>query len=199
MNSIFKYLIGLIAGGLIGYFVCNWLHTKDEIDLNAFLETKSVKKAVAESPGEPVSLTDAQNAIRQFYYLGETNKDSLLSLMASSYEIEHGTILKIIQSLGPLGGGVEVSKSNIRIYPSVWTKDGKPKFSLVFVGQTPQGHTVLNDGINDGDEIFEYIGPCPRECPKEFRTVGTTQIQNDIFSKNEWNILLAKIKAEPIR
>lgn len=114
----------------------------------------------------PIGYTEAIDAIDLFYQEAKNDPSLITKSFSASYSISQATITKIL-------GTLPNPNDKIRFYPSLWVlppgdATEKYHFSLILAKQDATGKMTFTKQTQATDnKIWEYIGPCPPDCPED--------------------------------
>lgn len=160
-----KNIILLFIGGVIGFMIY-WYINVDNIP-SFSLTNPSNKLALVDAPIDLDSAKDHINGVREiiknYHQLRLNVADSI------SWAIKVSSLKAIINQIGPMGD----STYYIRFYPA-FDKTGD-SLTFVFIGEDRYRNLIhkkyIRDpngniqGTKDAGEIWDFIGPCPFDCP----------------------------------
>jgi hypothetical protein len=181
MKNILTILVAVLIAGALGY----WVGQKQtvavpDLDTNSVtLKWSSDLGKLSGYPVFPIDSIKAKTFIDNFYKLAATNPKTIVDKMPFSYAIDNKAIGKIFQGAN--------AKSNIRLYPAL---NDSGEITLVVALEDENGKIQM-------EKLWDYIDPCPDDCPPILQDVNGKPISNDFYTCDEWNVELGKLGMTP--
>lgn len=183
ISVILKFVMSLIVGVIIGFFLKDFFikeknFTEKQIK-EIFMEKKYKKTLIElfkyEPKGhhepKPVSIVETKQMIGHLYDSLSLKPEFLKETFSSSYVFNISNIISKTVFLG-----ANPFKLQMRIYPGINPLSDSLTFIVAFESD---GELIRKDEYQ-----YEYIAPCPRNCPPDGK---------DYFYRREWEAKFKKV------